>query len=73
MSIKINLKGPDGNAYALLGYAKSWGKQVMMHEDVIKDITTRMTSGDYNNLLKVFHEEFGTVMEYVNAPKDLRL
>jgi hypothetical protein len=53
---EIDLTGPEGNAYVLLGYAKTFAKQ--LHKDG-KDITNRMMSGDYENLLKVFDEEFG--------------
>lgn len=54
--IKIDLTGPDGNAFNLLGIAKHLGKQ--LNKDV-DDIVSRMKSGDYENLLKVFDEEFG--------------
>jgi len=55
-SIEIDLTGPNGNAFALLGMAKKFAKQ--LGKDV-EDIQTRMTSGDYENLVKVFEEEFG--------------
>jgi hypothetical protein len=54
--IEIDLTGPDGNAYVLLGHAKTLAK--MLDRD-FADIHKRMTSGDYENLIKVFEEEFG--------------
>jgi len=54
--IVIDLTGPDGNAFALLGYAKKLSAQLG------KDygpIASNMMSGDYENLLKVFDKEFG--------------
>jgi hypothetical protein len=52
----IDLTGPEGNAFVLLGYARRWGRQ--LGKDTT-DIHKRMTSGDYENLVKVFDEEFG--------------
>ena len=55
-SIIIDLTGPDGNAYALSGYASRFAKQLDLdHKIIIKE----MTSGDYENLLKVFDNYFG--------------
>ena len=52
----IDLTGPQGNAYCLLAYAEQWSK--MLGKD-FEDISKRMKSSDYENLLKVFDEEFG--------------
>jgi len=57
--IEIDLTGPDGNAFVLLGIAKRLASQ--LGKDY-KDIQSRMMSGNYENLLKVFDTEFG---EYV--------
>jgi hypothetical protein len=55
-TLEIDLTGPDGNAYALLAYAKTLAKMLDKDFDEIKK---RMTSGDYENLVEVFEEEFG--------------
>lgn len=57
--IVIDLTGPDGNAFALLGYAKSYSKQLSLNYEEIK---REMTSGDYENLIESFDRHFG---EYV--------
>jgi len=54
--IIIDLTGPDGNAFALIGYAKKLAKQLDL--DSTK-ITQEMMSGDYENLLEVFDSAFG--------------
>ena len=54
--IVIDLTGPDGNAYALLAYAKRFAQQFDLDFNQIKD---EMTSGDYENLVQVFDEYFG--------------
>jgi len=58
--LKIDLTGPQGNAYCLLGYAKDFCKQL---EKDWPSINKEMTSGDYENLLKVFDREFGAYVD----------
>ena len=55
--IEIDLTGPDGNAYVLLGYAKNFAKQLDLDFNKIRE---EMTSGDYENLLEVFDSYFGS-------------
>ena len=55
--IEIDLTGPDGNAFVLLGKAKNFAKQLELDGDKIVD---EMTSGDYEHLLKVFDKYFGS-------------
>jgi len=55
-TIVIDLTGPDGNAFHLIAIAKSLG--AAMQKDY-EDIISRMKSGDYENLLRVFDQEFG--------------
>ena len=54
--IIIDLTGPDGNAYALMGYANNFSKQLGINP---KPIIDEMVSGDYENLLQVFDRHFG--------------
>lgn len=54
--IVLDLTGPDGNAYALMGYARRWAKQLQLDSDAI---IKEMMSGDYENLLQVFDGYFG--------------
>lgn len=54
--IIIDLTGPDGNAFALMGYASNFARQLGIDkEPIIKE----MMSGDYENLLQVFDRHFG--------------
>jgi len=52
----IDLTGPDGNAFALMGYAKRFAKQLNLDSN---KIISDMTSGDYENLIQVFDDNFG--------------
>lgn len=58
----IDLTGPDGNAFALLGMASRWGQQLGKPKSDVDAIIKEMTSGDYEHLLEVLDREFG---EYV--------
>lgn len=57
--IEIDLTGPDGNAFVLIGMAGKFAKQLGLDINVIR---TEMMKGDYENLLNVFEKYFG---EYV--------
>ncbi len=57
--LEIDLTGPDGNAFVLLGYATKLSKQLGLDSQKIK---FEMTSGDYEHLVDTFDKYFG---EYV--------
>ena len=52
----IDLTGPDGNAFALMAYAKRLATQLGMNYHVIID---EMKQGDYEHLVKTFDFHFG--------------
>ena len=52
----IDLSGPDGNAYVLMGKARGYAKQLGLDPEVI---VSEMMSGDYDRLLEVFDKYFG--------------
>jgi len=60
--IVIDLTGPQGNSYYLIGTAMRMGKQVGMSAKYIDEMVHRMMDGDYENLIKVFDDEFGSVV-----------
>jgi len=55
--IEIDLTGPDGNAFVLIGKASNLAKQLGLDQ---KAIQAEMMSGDYENLVKVFDNHFGS-------------
>jgi|TARA_B100000424_G_C22793982_1_gene426271 spore maturation protein SpmB len=57
--IVVDLTGPDGNAFALIGLATRLAKQLGIDSHTINVIKTKMMSGDYEHLLKVFDKYFG--------------
>ena len=58
----IDLTGPDGNAYALIAYARNFGRQLKWDEKRIDALIEDMKSSDYDYLLQTFDNAFG---EYV--------
>jgi hypothetical protein len=54
--IEIDLTGPEGNAFVLIGYARKWSKQIGVDPD---EVEKEMISGDYENLLEVLEKHFG--------------
>ncbi len=54
--IEIDLTGPDGNAFMLIGKASNLAKQLGLDS---KAIQAEMMKGDYENLVKVFDKHFG--------------
>ena len=53
---EIDLTGPDGNAFILMGLAKGWCKQLGLDYPKVKE---EMISGDYTHLLSVLEKHFG--------------
>jgi len=52
----IDLTGPEGNAFVLMGYAENLAKQLRIPSE---PIINEMMSGDYENLIGVFDRHFG--------------
>ena len=61
--IEIDLTGPDGNAFVLLGMARKLARQLDYSPEEIQDLMTEMAGSDYEYLLQTFDEHFG---KYVN-------
>lgn len=74
MTRKLDLSGPKGNAFVILGLANDLGKQLGIedHGTIVnrQQIQTDMQSGDYNNLLRVFKEYFGDHVTFT-SPHEL--
>lgn len=61
--IQIDLTGPDGNAYVLMGYAKQYGKELSMSKEEIETMISEMKMSDYENLIEVFDGYFGEFID----------
>jgi len=54
--IEIDLTGPDGNAFVLIGKAANLAKQLGLDSNAIQ---TEMMNGDYEHLVNTFDKHFG--------------
>jgi hypothetical protein len=54
--LELDLTGPDGNAFVLMGTAKNLAKQLGLNGELI---VKEMMMGDYENLLDVMEHYFG--------------
>lgn len=54
--IEIDLTGPNGNAFYLLGTAGNLAKQLGLNS---KEIQSEMMKGDYEHLVETFDKYFG--------------
>ena len=60
--IEIDLTGPQGNAFFLLGTASKLGRQLGWDRDEIEILLRQMNQGDYENLVNTFDKYFGNVV-----------
>tara|TARA_B100000214_G_scaffold374102_1_gene355986 strand:- start:1041 stop:1319 length:279 start_codon:yes stop_codon:yes gene_type:complete len=74
LPVIIDIDGPEGNAFVLMGYASSTMRKSRFAEETKESVLNEMQSGDYINLLKVFDRYFGSVFtlqtsnpEYLDA------
>ena len=56
LGIEIDLTGPDGNAFVLIGKAGSLARQLGLDSKVIQ---SEMMKGDYEHLVNIFDKHFG--------------
>ncbi len=60
IKLQIDLTGPNGNAFVLLGIASKLAKQIGRDP---KPILNEMRGGNYENLLNVLEREFGNLID----------
>ena len=59
----IDLTGPEGNAFYLLGTAMNLCKQIGISSSRTKEIMDEMKSSDYENLIQLFDKYFGKLVD----------
>jgi len=60
--IEIDLTGPQGNAFFLLGTASKLGNQLGWDRDEIEILLRQMRNSDYENLVNTFDKHFGNIV-----------
>lgn len=61
--IVLDLSGPDGNAFAVMGLARDLARQLGYEKEDIDQLMDDMKSGDYDNLIQIFDDHFGTLVD----------
>ena len=59
----IDLNGPEGNAFCLLGTAMSLCKQIGISSERTEEIIDGMKSSDYEHLILTFDKYFGKLVD----------
>ena len=59
----IDLTGPKGNAFYLLGLASKLCKQIGISEHETNSILEEMKSSGYTNLIETFDRHFGMIID----------
>ena len=59
----IDLTGPQGNAFYLLGLASKLCKQLDLDDDTKQKISDEMQSDGYENLIQTFDKYFGMIID----------
>ena len=59
---EIDLTGPEGNAFFLLGTARSLSRKLSLNWEAI---SKEMQAGDYENLIEVFDKYFGDYVDLI--------
>ena len=61
----IDLNGPEGNAFVLLGQVNQFGRQLGWTQERVKAVREEMQAGDYAHLVRVFDREFGQFIDLI--------
>ena len=59
----IDLNGPEGNAFCLLGTAMSLCKQIGISSERTEEMIDEMKSSDYEHLILTFDKYFGKLVD----------
>ncbi|MCK4826812.1 hypothetical protein KA005_64350 [bacterium] len=58
----IDLRGPEGNVFYLIGVAGRYVRKLKLDADAIQK---EMTTGDYDHALEVFEDNFGMYVDLI--------
>lgn len=67
--ITVNLDGPEGNAFVLLGIARDVLNQTGLYD--WDEVRNEATSGDYKHLVKTLQTYIGNFVDFETNQEDL--
>jgi len=62
--VEIDLSGTDGNKFELMGCARRWDKQLGYTPKETTEFINQLMYGDYNNLVNLMEERFGSFVTF---------
>lgn len=68
----IDLAGPEGNAYFIIGQARLLGKELGWSKAQLEQLQKDMMSSDYEHLIQVFDEHFGDFIDLVRPSREIQ-
>lgn len=72
VKITINLDGPQGNSFYLLGIANSLCIDKNLFPGELNVVISDLTKSDYNHLLTKFHKYFKNYVKLTSNNKELK-
>jgi len=66
----IDISGPEGNAFYILGVASKLCKELSLPAFKEKEILDEMKGSDYYSLCETFIKHFGDYVELLNHPME---
>lgn len=67
--IVIDLAGPQGNVFVLIGIAVDIARATRCLP--VKEVQAEMMSGDYEHAVRYMNSMFGDVVDFYNAPFEM--
>jgi hypothetical protein len=68
--ITIDLQGPEGNVFSLMGLASVLLKNKFHSQVFIDEVINDMKSKDYNHALSVFESHLKSDVTFLNDPRN---
>lgn len=65
----LDLRGPEGNAFGLLGLARRTMMDLDYDKVRLDEVMAEMTAGDYTEMVEVFEREFSEYFDII-VPDD---
>jgi|SaaInlStandDraft_3_1057020.scaffolds.fasta_scaffold21404_2 hypothetical protein len=69
--LQIDLDGQKGNAFVILGTAKSLAKQIGYNDEQTEEILKQMRKADYDHLMHVFLTYFNSYVDFWTSNTEL--
>lgn len=62
---QIDLSGPQGNVFCLIGQGLRWGKQLGWDKKQLAEFKKGMMAGDYDDAIQFFDSKFGSMCDLI--------